>query len=483
MRATIPAVQPDAVPASTNAGKGRPADPADPFAAVLDQATDGLAAPAKLLDGAQTSEDSQEPSLPDASTAEEAQQPTATTQARPVATPSEPAAAVLPSGVDGDQPIELPTPGAVGTTPVQTGPIQPRLPAADVQAPGGENVAPLPGQPGEPNAAPGSVAGVSVKPSGVAGESPESVEPAVTFEAPRATGVAAAAAPDTRVASEDPAAADEAGSPAHPDTPGNKQDKELPEHARAHDVPGRAKEPGVSAGRPFTGDGIPGQGAGPRDVPRPQDAAPAPVPPDVTGSQETVAKVAVGRPAQVEPPAQPAPANQQPPPVATDALTTADGAPPARSRADEAQGRRDVRLTELAEQADAMIRLAVRNGLGSARITLSPQELGQIEIHLRYRSAGVIAELTAESAAAFQALNQAGADLRRSLEAQGIIVLGLDIRHAGPDGNGDTGHGRSGERSSGEPAPRASQPDEEQQPATAQATTRVLTDVAVDILA
>jgi flagellar hook-length control protein FliK len=207
------------------------------------------------------------------------------------------------------------------------------------------------------------------------------------------------------------------------------------------------------------------------------------VPPETTGSQEGIPGTSAGRAAQVEPPAQPAPVNHSVPPATTDALTTTDGASPARSRADEARVRRDVRLTELAEQADAVIRLAVRNGLGSARITLSPQELGQVEIHLRYRSAGVIAELTAESAAAFQSLNQAGAELRRSLEAQGIIVLGLDIRHAGPDGNGDAGQGRSGERGSGEPAPDASEPDQEPSAASAPAVARVLTDTTVDILA
>jgi hypothetical protein len=79
-------------------------------------------------------------------------------------------------------------------------------------------------------------------------------------------------------------------------------------------------------------------------------------------------------------------------------------------------------------------------GLSAARITLSPPELGQVEIRLRYRGGGVRAELTAESVQAAQALGQASAELRRSLEEQGLTVLGLDIRHAGPEAREDT-HG------------------------------------------
>jgi hypothetical protein len=78
--------------------------------------------------------------------------------------------------------------------------------------------------------------------------------------------------------------------------------------------------------------------------------------------------------------------------------------------------------------AQAVVRLAVRDGSTQARITLEPAELGRVEIHLRYQAGGVAATLLADGTEAAQALVAAAGELRRSLEAQGVAVLALDVR-------------------------------------------------------
>jgi flagellar hook-length control protein FliK len=92
-----------------------------------------------------------------------------------------------------------------------------------------------------------------------------------------------------------------------------------------------------------------------------------------------------------------------------------------------------VRLTELVEAAGTVIRIAVRDQQGVARITLRPAELGSVDIRLTYGPGGVTAQLTAESPQAAQALAQASHELRRALEAQGLVVQSLDVQHAGGD--------------------------------------------------
>ena len=84
-----------------------------------------------------------------------------------------------------------------------------------------------------------------------------------------------------------------------------------------------------------------------------------------------------------------------------------------------------------------MIRVAARDGQGTAHIQLSPPELGRVEIHLRYHAGGVSATLTAQSPDAAQTLIQAGNDLRRSLEAQGLLVHSFDVRQSGTEGRRD----------------------------------------------
>lgn len=95
-------------------------------------------------------------------------------------------------------------------------------------------------------------------------------------------------------------------------------------------------------------------------------------------------------------------------------------------------GRPDgTRLHELVEHVKAQLRVASRGGETSARIVLHPPELGEIQVKLSYKGGGVSAVLTTDSGTAAAVLAQASADLRRSLESQGLTVLGLDIGQKG----------------------------------------------------
>ena len=140
-------------------------------------------------------------------------------------------------------------------------------------------------------------------------------------------------------------------------------------------------------------------------------------------------------------------------------------------------------LHELVDKAQATIRVAVRDGHTDARITLRPHELGEVRITLRYEGGGVSALLTADSAKAVEVLAQASADLRRSLEQQGLTVHGLDVRLTGEDAR----QGAAPWRDGGQSAPThggAYREDEDQdQPEGTEPATRVTEAGRIDVLA
>ena len=142
------------------------------------------------------------------------------------------------------------------------------------------------------------------------------------------------------------------------------------------------------------------------------------------------------------------------------------------------------RLHELVDKAQATIRVAVRQGHTDARITLRPPELGEVKITLRYEGGGVSALLTADSGKAVEVLAQASADLRRSLEQQGLSVHGLDVRLAGDDAR-ESAAGRDANQPV--PAPfagyRDDDPDHDQQPESTAAPTRIAGTGRIDVLA
>ena len=114
--------------------------------------------------------------------------------------------------------------------------------------------------------------------------------------------------------------------------------------------------------------------------------------------------------------------------------------PPAGIRADAAgraatrrrsaashRPRRGVGLEHAVETVRLALRAAADRGVTHARISLTPRELGSIEVHLRQTADGLVARVVAEHATAAQLLQQAGGELRRQLESQGLTLLRLDI--------------------------------------------------------
>ncbi len=91
-----------------------------------------------------------------------------------------------------------------------------------------------------------------------------------------------------------------------------------------------------------------------------------------------------------------------------------------------------VGLQEAIESLHGTIQLTARQGLSQARISLHPEELGEIRINLTQTAQGLLARVSAESPAAAQALAAARAQLRQSLSSLGINLARLDIGHHDP---------------------------------------------------
>ncbi|MFN8224917.1 MAG: flagellar hook-length control protein FliK [Gaiellales bacterium] len=144
----------------------------------------------------------------------------------------------------------------------------------------------------------------------------------------------------------------------------------------------------------------------------------------------------------------------------------------------EAPLRARARLGELADVANTVIRVAARDGKTTARITLRPVELGEVEIRLRYHAGGVTADVVAESRQAAQLLSNASGELRRSLESQGLTVHWLDVR-AGSDER------RAWERFDEPGSRRAAglEPADDEETTTIEASSLPLAAGAVDVLA
>ncbi|CAB4927229.1 unannotated protein [freshwater metagenome] len=87
--------------------------------------------------------------------------------------------------------------------------------------------------------------------------------------------------------------------------------------------------------------------------------------------------------------------------------------------------------------------LLVRRGATSARLSLRPEALGGVDVHLRQTALGLDVRLTAEGAEAGRALAASAESLRRQLEGQGLTVLRLEVVEQQASAAGD---GPSGER-------------------------------------
>jgi flagellar hook-length control protein FliK len=78
-----------------------------------------------------------------------------------------------------------------------------------------------------------------------------------------------------------------------------------------------------------------------------------------------------------------------------------------------------------------------------ARIELSPESLGAIQIHLQHTPDGLVARVVTEHPEAAQTLSQGSDDLKRQLQQNGTTLLRLDIESSGQQGAGRDGQAGS----------------------------------------
>jgi hypothetical protein len=164
----------------------------------------------------------------------------------------------------------------------------------------------------------------------------------------------------------------------------------------------------------------------------PGEPSTTPSPATVAGAAGRVPGGADGeRPAQAATSAIPATSTASPATPATPA--------PASAAADTPLPVRAVGLEHAVETVRLALRHSAERGITHARISLTPRELGSIEVHLRQTADGLVARVVAEHASAAQQLQQAGAELRRQLESQGLTLLRLDIGASGDEAAGRRG--------------------------------------------
>lgn len=279
-------------------------------------------------------------------------------------------------------------------------------------------------------------------------------------------------------------------------------DGEQDEPAAAGTAPATASRPGnqgqIADGRsgnrplPFpSGAGSPEDGqaspARPAQVLAP--GGPAQPAPPTTASAAPSPAPTDGQAPSADPAASPArPASDPAPAVALatpapDASTPSDGSTAVRGQ--QPSGSRG-RMTagEVVDWIRGLVRVARGDGFASARISLAPPELGQLEIRLTVRAGRVVADIAADTADAVQALGASSADLRRSLEASGLVVQDVNVTQTGPEGRSPTegrADGEAGAGSSGSERAAPSAAPEEGEPVTVSHLT--VSTSTVDVLA
>jgi flagellar hook-length control protein FliK len=159
-------------------------------------------------------------------------------------------------------------------------------------------------------------------------------------------------------------------------------------------------------------------------------------------SQPAAAAHAEGQvaPAATDRPASAAPAPDAAAPVAqAESMATPQATSPAAPvRAEHVQG--GLQLAQTVERLREMVQIATRNGAAHARLQLHPVELGAVEVRLKASTDGVTAKIIADRPEAVEALQQAGADLRRSLEDRGVTVLDVEISLSASAGDDPGAH-------------------------------------------
>ena len=86
-------------------------------------------------------------------------------------------------------------------------------------------------------------------------------------------------------------------------------------------------------------------------------------------------------------------------------------------------------VLQTAERVQELVRIATtRAGNARAILQLRPAELGQVDVHLRTTRNGLVATISAHEQVGLDALQQAGNELRRTLEDKGVQLHSLDLQ-------------------------------------------------------
>jgi len=143
----------------------------------------------------------------------------------------------------------------------------------------------------------------------------------------------------------------------------------------------------------------------------------------------------------------PAPsATAQPQPVATPQTAAAAWAGTGSNGAPQLS---HASVLQTAERVQELVRIvATRAGNARAVLQLRPAELGQVDVHLRTTRNGLVATIAAHEQVGHDALQQAGIELRRTLEDKGVQLHSLDLQ-LGAGQNGFTNQGDAREANSG----------------------------------
>jgi len=250
----------------------------------------------------------------------------------------------------------------------------------------------------------------------------------------------------------------------HPEHPVHPEHPAHPAHPALHALPVATQIPVTTAPDSAAPVPVPVQvvapqtpepprpASSPQSHPEPQSAPTSPIPATHPPAVDAAAPAARRVPSTPGSPPLPAPAappvsvpaptihqehqeRQQQTPPSTAAVSetasavpdTAPPAPPVPPAPAVERIAKPEQLTRLPEQVAAVIRVAVNGNASSARIVLSPPELGHVQVRLDYGETGVSATVTAAHPDAVQALTQSSGELRRALEDSGVTVARLDV--------------------------------------------------------
>jgi flagellar hook-length control protein FliK len=141
-------------------------------------------------------------------------------------------------------------------------------------------------------------------------------------------------------------------------------------------------------------------------------------------------------------------------------------------------------MQETIETIHATVALASRQGAAQAQISLEPAELGAVRIHLTQTNEGLVARVSAETAAGAQAIASGQSELHNTLSSLGISLLRLDVGSFTQQ-QAQAG-GQSPQRSQQQPAPSTLANEQAEEIDAANPTSNVSlssTSALIDVLA